>query len=391
MSKKTSCSPLSILQDARMERQIFQLGTFAILACLFYFLYSNVSINLERQNIASGFGFLSYEAGFGIGESIIPYSSDRSYSKALLVGILNTLKVALIGNILAVILGVIVGIAGLSKNWPMAKLGHMYVATLRNIPLLLQLFFWYALFTEIFPVVKQAYNPLPYVYLSQRGIYLPIPQSNPLWDWVLAGTGLALGISILLNIWNKHRQNTTGKTFPVYYISLAILIILPFSIWLIGGAPTELNIPQLQRFNFQGGLFLSPEFLSLLFGLVLYTSAFMAEIVRAGILSVKKGQWEAARSLGLNSVQTMRLIILPQALRVIIPPMTSQLLNLTKNSSLAMAVGYPDFVSVANTSINQTGQAVELISLIMLVYLTFSLSTSFFMNWYNKRVALVGS
>ena len=389
MPKEFSKPSFSALQDFRVRGQIFQFITFAILACFVYYLYSNVSTNLERQNIASGFGFLSFEAGFDIGESIITYFPGDNYSKALLVGILNTLKVALIGNTLAIILGILVGIAGLSKNWPMAKLSRIYIEILRNIPLLLQLFFWYALFTEFFPPVKQAYNPLPHTYLSQRGIFFPLPQSNPLWYWVLASGGIALSISIVLSTWNKRHQETTGKILPVFAISLALLTILPLSTWLIGGAPTALNAPQLQGFNFQGGLYFSPEFLSLLLGLVLYTSAFMAEIVRAGILSVKKGQWEAAQSLGLGRTQTMRLIILPQALRVIIPPTTSQLLNLTKNSSLAIAIGYPDFVSVANTSLNQTGQAVELISLIMLVYLTFSLSTSLFMNWYNKRVALV--
>ena len=305
--------------------QIYQLLSVLGLGFLLYCLYSNLQANLEKQNIASGLGFLSLEAGFEIGESLIEYWSDDSYLKALWVGILNTLKVAIVGNGITLMLGVAVGLMRLSPNWLLSKLAQCYIEVLRNTPLLLQLFFCYTLILEGLPSVREALNPLPHVYLCQRGLFFPSP-----WE-----------------------------------------------------------IPQLRGLNFQGGWYLSPEFLALTIGLVLHTSAYMAEIVRAGILSVKKGQWEAAQALGLNTAQMMRRVILPQALRVMIPPTTSQLLNLTKNSSLAVAIGYPDFVSVANTTLNQTGQAIELISLIMLVYLTFSLSTSLFMNWYNRRIALV--
>ena len=305
----------------------YQFFTLLGLGLLLYYLYSNLQANLARQNIASGFGFLSLEAGFEISESMIEYWSDQNYLKALWVGILNTLKVALIGNGLTLALGLVLGLMRLSKNWLLSKLAQSYVEVLRNTPLLLQLFFCYTLILEALPPVAEALNPLPHVYLSQRGLYFPT-----------------------------------------------------FLSW---------EVPQLQGLNFQGGQSLTPEFLALTTGLVLHTSAFVAEIVRAGILSVKKGQWEAAMALGLKPFAMMKRVILPQALRVMIPPTTSQMLNLTKNSSLAVAIGYPDFVSVANTTMNQTGQAIEMISLIMLIYLTFSLSTSMFMNWYNRRIALV--
>ena len=344
---------------------------------------------MASQNIASGFAFLSLEAGFEISESLVEYNSSNSYGKALLVGLLNTLKVSLIGNGLALILGVGIGIARLSSNWPMAKVAKWYIEVLRNTPLLLQLFFCYTIILEVFPPIRQALNPLPHVYLSQRGFFFPLPESHPGHKWILASILLAIGICYIFYRWNTSYRDRTGKSAPLFWINLATIFLLPFIAWWGVGLPSQLTVPQLKGFNFSGGVCLTPEFLALLAGLTLHTSAFMAEIVRAGILSVKKGQWEAAQSLGLNFSQKMGLVIMPQALRVIIPPITSQLLNLTKNSSLAVAIGHPDFVSVANTSLNQTGQAIELISLIMLVYLIFSLATSLFMNWYNRKMALV--
>jgi general L-amino acid transport system permease protein len=305
------------------------------------------------------------------------------------VGFLNTIKVSAIGVILTVFLGTFVGIARLSRNWLVAKLAGIYIEVMQDIPVLLQLVFWYAVFYDSFPSPRQALNPISGVYLCNRGMAFAVPEAHPVYGYM----ALALVIGCLavwvLRRWARKRQEKTGQIFPVLLVSLAILLVLPLATWLLGGAPLKMNVPKLVGFNFEGGTTFSPEFAALLLGLVLYTAAFVAEIVRAGIQAIGRGQVEAAMSMGLKPGQVLRLVILPQALRVIIPPLTSQMLNLTKNSTLAIAIGFPDFVSVANTTINQTGQAIEGVGMIMVVYLFFSLSTSGFMNWYNKRVALV--
>jgi general L-amino acid transport system permease protein len=320
---------------------------------------------------------------------MIPYSAADNYARALLVGFLNTLKVAFIGNVICLLLGTVVGIARLSTNWLVAKLASLYIEVMQNIPVLLQLFFWYSIFYTVLPHPRQSLNPAPGVFFNNRGFFFAVP------DWGTAGWlvwgALIAGVVLvwLLARWTKKRQEETGRRIPLFQLSLAILIGLPLLAWWLGGAPTDMNVPRLQGFNFQGGWSVSPEFAALVLGLVLYTAAFVAEIVRAGIQSVSKGQREAAMAVGLRPGQILLLVVLPQALRVIIPPLTSQMLNLTKNSSLAVAIGYPDFVSVANTTINQTGQAIEGVTMIMICYLIFSLSTSAFMNWYNKKVRLV--
>jgi len=367
----------------------YQIGTLCMVGLLAYYLVSNTIANLERQSVATGFSFLSKESSFEIGESLIPYSAASSYGRALVVGALNTLLVSFIGIILTVILGTFIGIARLSTNWLVKKIAAIYIEVLQDIPILLQLFFWYALFYEILPGPRQALNPFTGVFLCNRGLVFAIPE--------FGATHAYMGISFLasciaiylLRRWARLRQANTGQIFPVFRVSVGILFLLPFITWLVGGAPTAMSVPELKGFNFQGGVNVSPEFAALLLGLVLYTAAFVAEAVRAGIQSVSKGQREAAMSIGLKTNQVLQLVILPQALRVIIPPLTSQMLSLTKNSSLAVAIGYPDFVSVANTTMNQTGQSLEGVALIMLVYLIFSLSTSAFMNWYNKKVRLV--
>jgi len=312
----------------RRERaQALQLALAAALALLAWRIYSNTSANLEARGIASGFAFLWREAGFEIGETTFAaYSAADSYLRALAVGLANTFRVAAIGVVLTTVLGALLGLARLSPNWLLARLAALYVEVLRNVPLLVQLFFWYALISETLPGPEQALNPLPGVFLSNRGIFFPLPG-----DW-----------------------------------------------------------PELSGFNFTGGASLSPEFATLLVGLVTYTAAFIAEIVRAGILSVPRGQVEAARSLGLGEHAVLRHVTVPLSLRLMVPPMTSQYLNLTKNSSLAVAIGYPDLVSIANTTMNQTGQAIEGVAIIMAVFLTISLSISAFMNWYNRHVALRG-
>lgn len=313
-----------------------QVAMIALLLAAAAGLAFNVLANLEARGIASGFGFLSREAGFAIAEGPIDYSPTDTYLRAFAVGLLNTLKVSVLGIVLATALGVVLGVARLSGNWLIAKLAALYVEALRNVPLLLQLFFWYGLILAL-PEPGQALNPWPGVFLTNRGLWLPALAVSP------AGGGLGID-------------------------------------W-----------PQLQGFNFSGGAELSPELAALLIGLATYTAAFIGEIVRAGILAVPKGQIEAAKALGLPSGQILRRVILPQALRLIVPPLTSQYLNLVKNSSLAVAIGYPDLVSIANTSINQTGQAIEGVAIIMAVYLSLSLALSALLNWYNRRYALVGA
>lgn len=368
---------------------IYQVVTLLAVGLVGYYLFTNVQANLERQSIATGFGFLEKESSFEIGESLIEYSSADTYAKALFVGVLNTLKVSFTGIVLTVILGVFIGIARLSSNWLVSKLASIYIEVFQNIPILLQLFFFYALFYEVFPSPRDALNPFGGVFITNRGIVFGVPADHEAYGYMQVASIAACVIVFFLNRWAKKRQAKTGQTFPVLYSAIGIILGLPFLTWLIFGAPTAMNVPKLIGFNFVGGINLSPEFGALLFGLVLYTAAFVAEIVRAGIQSINKGQTEAAMSIGLRPGQVMKLVILPQALRVIVPPLTSQMLNLTKNSSLAVAIGFPDFVAVAGTSINQTGQAIEGVAMIMMVYLTFSLSTSAFMNWYNKRIALI--
>jgi len=367
----------------------YQVAAMVLFALLAGYLISNTLDNLERQKIATGFGFLQKESAFEIGESVIDYSSADTYGRALVVGALNTLKVSFIGIIVTVVLGTFIGIARLSRNWLVARIAAVYIEVMQNIPILLQLFFWYAIFYESLPSPRQALNPVKHLYLSNRGVVMAIPMPHPAYLYMLMAFAVAGLIAWRIRRRAKKRQAETGRLFPTGWITTALLIGLPLTVWVLFGAPFALDIPQLTGFNFKGGVTLSPEFIALLLGLVLYTAAFVAEAVRAGIQAVSKGQTEAAVSIGLKPSHVLNLVILPQALRVVIPPLTSQLLNLTKNSSLAVAIGYPDFVSVANTTINQTGQSIEGVTLIMVVYLFFSLSTSLLMNWYNKKARLV--
>lgn len=375
------------LNDPMVRAVLWQVLTAGLVGLVAWYLVSNTMENLARQSVASGYGFLDRQAGFQIGETLITYGPADTYARAFLVGLLNTLKVAAIGIVLATILGTIVGIARLSTNWLIAKLSAGFVEVIRNTPLLLQLFLWYGLLTEGLPGPRQALEPLPGVFLSNRGLKIPGPAEDPVWFWVLGAFLLGVVATVALSRWNRARQQRTGQVIPMIRIGIALVVGLPLLIVLASGG-AALDMPELRGFNFVGGLTLTPEFAALLFGLVVYTAAFIAEIVRSGILAVSHGQTEAARALGLSEGKVLRLVVLPQALRVIIPPTTSQYLNLTKNSSLAVAIGYPDFVSVANTTINQTGQAIEGVAAIMAVYLTISLGLSFLMNWYNARIAL---
>ena len=374
--------------DPAIRGWAFQIVIVGLVGLLAWFLVSNTMENLARQKIASGYDYLSREAGFEIGDSMIPYSPANTYARAILVGMLNTLKVAVLGILFSTILGTLIGIGRLSPNWLLAKICEWYVEAFRNVPLLLWLFLFYKLISEAFPGPRQAINVLGALFLSNRGLYFPVPVEDPIHPWM--GLGLLIGIAAAFAVkrWARRRQDATGAPFPTIWAGTTLVIGVPFVIWLLGGAPHQMSWPELKGFNFQGGTVIQPEFTALLFGLVVYTSAFVAEIVRSGILALHKGQSEAAMALGLSRGQAMRLVLLPQALRVIVPPMTSQYLNITKNSSLAIAIGYPDLVAAVNVTINQTGQAIENVLIIMAAYLTVSLSISAFMNWYNKRIAL---
>jgi general L-amino acid transport system permease protein len=367
---------------------VFQVVVLALIAAGVWFLVHNTLENMRARGIQSGFNFLVQPAGFDIGESVIPYDALDPYWKAFLVGILNTLRVAILGIIMATILGTMLGVGRFSRNAIVRGLCYGYVEAFRNVPILLQLLMWYLLFADVLPPITEPISFAGLFYLSKAGFSFPIP------DWRLgqgtAAAGAVVGIlaAWVYRRWSQRRFELTGQPGSLLAIPIALILGCALVGWILGGAPTAWSIPEPGGFVMEGGASATPEFLAVLLGLVFYTSAFIAEVVRAGISSVAHGQVEAAGSLGLSRGQAMRMVILPQALRVIIPPMTSQYLNLTKNSSLAVAIGYPDVVSIANTSLNQTGRAVECIAIIMLVYLTTSLSTATFMGWYNRRSAI---
>ena len=368
---------------------VWQVIIVGVVAAIAWYLISNTNENLAARHIATGFGYLDRVAGIPIGETLIPYDpAVNTYGRALIIGVLNTLKVAVIGVILATILGTLIGIGRLSANWLLARLTAFYVETLRDIPLLLQLLFWYTMLQGL-PAPRQSIHIGDLAFLSNRGMKVPVLEWQTAHSWAfLAFCAGAAGTWV----WNRHarqRQYATGIRPAVWPVALGLLVGLPVVVWALLGAPFTLERPVLRGFNFQGGATVSPEYFALLLGLVTYTASYIAEIVRSGIQAVSQGQWEAGGALGLSRGLILRQIVLPQALRVIIPPMTSQYLNLTKNSSLAIAIGYQDIVSISNTTLNQTGQAIEGIAVIMAVYLTISLSISLFMNWYNAHIALV--
>jgi general L-amino acid transport system permease protein len=377
------------LGDPIFRAVVYQVVVVGAVGLLVWYLVSNLTANMEARKIASGFGFLNREAGFAILQKLIDYAPTDTYLRALIVGVLNTVLVAVIGIVFATILGTLLGIGRLSRNWLVARLCTGYVEILRNIPLAVQLFFWYVVIKDNLPAVRQALHPLPGFFLSQRGLAIPVPAENPANSWILAAFVVGVAVSFGVARWAKQRQAATGQPFPALLVGAGLIVALPMLTWLGAGAPTAFDVPELRGFNFRGGVVLIPELVTLLVGLIMYTAAFIAEIVRSGILAVSHGQTEAAFALGLPRGLTLRLVVLPQALRVIVPPMISQYLNLTKNSSLALLVGYPDIVSIANTTLNQTGQAIEGIAIIMMVYLAISLSISGILNWYNKKIALV--
>ncbi|MGE0584182.1 MAG: amino acid ABC transporter permease [Flavobacteriaceae bacterium] len=379
----------SVLNDPKVRGWIYQIVVIVLIVWFGWEIVNNTIANLRARNISGGFGFLDINAGFGITQSLISYSEVSSYGRALMVGLLNTLMVAGLGVLFATVFGFIVGIARLSPNWLISRIATVYVEVLRNVPLLLQIFFWYFAVLRAVPNPRNSVEFAGGVFLNNRGLFMPriiFEEGSGLIGWAVL-VAIALWIGIYL--WARKRQEATGQQFPVFLSGFAVFILLPVLAWLVTGMPLSIETPELRGFNFVGGARVIPEFVGLLLALSAYTAAFIAEIVRAGILAVSHGQTEAAHALGLRSGPTLRLVVIPQALRVIIPPLTSQYLNLTKNSSLAVAIAYPDLVSVGGTVLNQTGQAVEIIGIWMAVYLSISLLTSLFMNWYNSHIALV--
>jgi general L-amino acid transport system permease protein len=376
------------LRSRAVRALLYQVLALGLIALGVWFLAHNTMENMRVRGIQSGFDFLTGPAGFDIGELLIPYESIDPYWKAFLVGVLNTLRVAVIGIVLTTLLGTLIGVGRFSNNAIVRGLCYGYVELFRNIPVLLQLLVWYLLLTEWLPSPEEPLSVAGLVYLSKGGLSYPVP----VWGQGQAFAALGLLVGAVLSwVWARKARTlfeATGQVRPVLLPAIGLLIGGALVGWLVGGAPMAWNLPKAGDVSVEGGSSFTPEFISVLLGLTFYTASFVAEVVRAGIASVPRGQSEASAALGLGKGQQMRLVVLPQALRVIIPPMTNQYLNLTKNSSLAVAIGYPDVVSISNTAINQTGRAVECIAIIMLVYLTTSLTTSGIMNWYNTRSAI---
>lgn len=382
---------VALLNNPQVRSWLFQITLGIVVAYLAYAGWTNMNANLQAAGVASGFDFLDRNAGFAVAQSLIAYDQGTSsYGRVYVVGVLNTLLVAFFGIIIATILGFAIGIARLSNNWIVSRLATGYVEFMRNLPLLLQIFIWYFGVLRLLPQPRESIEFGALGLLNNRGYFAP----KPIWDdsaiYVLGAVAIGIVATLFVSNWSFRRQMATGQRFPVLWFGIGAIFGLPLLVFIVLGAPLSWDMPVMGGFRPSGGMTIIPEFIALLIALSTYTAAFIAEIVRAGILGVSKGQSEAAHALGLRQGQNLRLVVIPQALRIIIPPLTSQYLNLTKNSSLAVAIAYPELTSVfAGTALNQTGQAVEIISITMLTYLTFSLLTSAFMNWYNSRVALV--
>ena len=374
--------------DERARGVIFQLLLVLGLALFIAFIASNTIANLQRAGLASGYGFLFDTASFDINQRLIEYSSTSTYGRAFIVGGLNTILVAAMGVVTATVIGFLAGVLRLSNNYLISRMAAVYVECIRNVPVLLQIIFWWLILLAL-PRVRGSLSIGDSIFLNNRGVRIPAPIFEDGSAIVLAMIFAGVIGTVLVSRWARARQDATGRTFPVSWTGLGLVVGIPLIVYFIIRQPLDFELPVAKRFNFEGGLNITPELIALWIALSAYTGAFISEIVRAGILSVSKGQTEAAGALGLRRGLTMRKIILPQALRVIIPPATSQYLNLAKNSSLAVAIGYQDMVSIGDTILNQSGQALEVISIYMSFYLVLSLLTSAFMNWYNKRIALV--
>jgi general L-amino acid transport system permease protein len=379
-----------IWNDPKYRAMFFQILLIAALAYFFYSIIQNTLDNMTARGVSTGFGFMSEPAGFDILQTLVPFDSTYSFGRSFIVGVLNTLLVSGLGIIFATLLGFIVGVARLSNNWLVSKIATIYIETFRNIPLLIQIIFWYSIIVGSLPAVKDSFSLFDSFFLNQRGINIPSPIYESGFVYTVIAFIIGIVGSFILKKWARKRQEATGQQFPVFLSILGLLILLPVLVFFITGSPITWDVPKLGRFNLQGGATIIPELVGLLMALTIYTAAFIAEIVRSGIKAVNHGQSEAALSVGLTPGQNLRFVVIPQALRVIIPPLTSQYLNLFKNSSLAAAIGYPDLVAVfMGTTLNQTGQAVEIVAITMAVYLLVSLLISMFMNWYNAKMSLV--
>ncbi|MGY0217298.1 amino acid ABC transporter permease [Endozoicomonadaceae bacterium StTr2] len=375
--------------DPDKRALVFQIIVTVAILGLAFVVVENTLSNLEKRGITTGFDFLSQESGFGIIQSLVEYDETHSFGKTFIVGLLNTILVSVLGIILATVVGFLVGVGRLSNNWLVARVCGAYVEIFRNIPLLLQILFWYFAVLRTLPSPRQSLDLYDTFFLNIRGLYIPAPVFQEGAVWIGVALLLAVASVWAIKRWAQQRQLTSGKTFPVFYTAAVIVIGLPLLAWFMTGQPVHWEIPALKGFNFRGGYAVIPELCALLIALTLYTASYIAENVRSGIEAVNKGQTEAAFALGLPKSRTMQLVIIPQAMRVIIPPLASQYMNLIKNSSLATAVGYPDLVAVfAGTTLNQTGQAVEIILITMSVYLLMSLLVSLLMNMFNKKMAL---
>jgi general L-amino acid transport system permease protein len=380
---------IAIYNRPKIRAVFYQFVLLAMVVWLGYEFALNVKANLDALKIASGFGFLDNTAGFAVNQSLIPYNESDTYGRVFLVGLLNTLLVAGIGIVLATILGFFIGIARLSRNWLLARLAEAYVELIRNLPLLFQLLFWYLAVLGTLPGPRQSISLFGEVFLNNRGVIVPAPVAGKGAGAVVAVFAVSVIAIVALKLWARRLQIRTGRQVPLLWISLALLVVPSLVVLIATGFPIGFERPELRGFNFVGGIRLLPEFVALVVALTTYTAAFIAEVVRAGLLAVPRGQSEAALALGLRRGLTLRLIVVPQALRVIVPPLTNQYLNLTKNSSLAVAIGYPDLFAVfAGTTLHQTGQAIEIIAITMAVYLAISLITSALMNWYNAHIRI---
>jgi general L-amino acid transport system permease protein len=382
-------SKVSFWNDPKIRGLFFQALLVAVLAFLVFEMVSNTVANLRARNISSGFAFLSKTAGFDIIQTLVPYSSSSNFGTALYVGFLNTVLVSALSIVAATIIGFTMGVMRLSKNWLVAKIATMYIEVFRNVPLLLWIFVWYGAVLQPLPPVKQAYSLFGSFFLSKKGLMLPKPVFGDGAWFALAGLAIAVAASWAINRWAKDRQAATGQPFPRAWTAIGLVIGLPLLGFAFAGFPLTWDYPALQGFNFSGGIAVIPEFIAMFLALSIYTGTYIAEAVRAGIQAVSHGQSEAAHALGLRNGATLRLVVIPQALRVIIPPLASTYLSLTKNSSLAVAIGYPDLVATGGTILNQTGQAIEIVGIWMITYLSLSLATSLFMNWFNSRMKLV--
>jgi len=380
---------LTLLRNQKIRGILFQLLTVIGLVAFLWYIGTNTVANIEQRGIQTGFGFLNGTSGFGIDQSPIDYSEENTHGRVFIVGLLNTIIIAFVGILCATIVGLIIGVLRLSRNWLIAKLAKAYIDFFRNIPLLLQILFWYNVVLRAMPNPKQSFNFFDMIFINNRGLYFPLPEYNTTFFMILASFIVALFASIALNTWANRRKERTGEDFIVFPYVIGMFVFFPIVAYFIGGAHLNFSFPELRGFNFKGGKTLSPEFLALAFALTIYTATFIAEAVRSGIEAVSHGQKEAAASMGFSPYQSLKLVVLPQAIRIAIPPIINQYLNLIKNSSLATAVGYPEIVTVfAGTSLNQVGQAIEIISMTMLVYLIISLIVSAILNWFNHKMKI---